>query len=128
MSVFIDAERLEASNQYNEKYIVRNKVLELIFEIYKKNPQMFLDNILSYAHLHSEDTIKMLTLLMSDVSDLSDEVILKLKYIRKFQIIMSDKEKWYLVNDEEKKMQIDKYIEFGLKLKTDFFLVYINIL
>ena len=92
MSVFIDAERLEASNQYNEKYIVRNKVLELIFEIYKKNSQILVDNILSYAHLHSEDTIKMLTLLMSDVSDLRDEVRVKLKYLRNFQIIINDNE------------------------------------
>lgn len=36
MRVFIDAERLGTSNQFYERFNVRNKVLELVNEVFKK--------------------------------------------------------------------------------------------
>ena len=85
MRVFIDAERLGTANQYYEKYTVRNKVLQLVNEVFKKNQEILTENIINYANIHSEDASHMITLLMGDVSDLSDFVILRLIEIKNYQ-------------------------------------------
>ena len=118
MRIYIDAERLGTANQDFEKYLVRYNVLELVNGIYEKNQQILKENILNYANIHSEEAMKMLTLLVSDVSILSDIVIEKLKYIREFQNLKSDLNKWNSLNDEERKSKEDKFTENDGVLKV----------
>ena len=118
MRIYIDAERLGTANQYYEKDIVRYKVFELVNEIYKRNQQILIENILNYANMRSEDAIKMLTLLMSEISGLSDDVIFKLKDIRIFQNLKSDLNKWNSLTDEERKTEEGKFDENDKELKV----------
>ena len=118
MRIYIDAERLGTANQYFEKDLVRYNVLQLVNGIYEKNQQILKENILNYVNIHSEEAMKMLTLLVSDVSILSDEVIEKLKYIREFQNLKSDLNKWNSLNDEERKSKEDKFTEYDGVLKV----------
>ena len=119
MRVFIDAERLGTSNQFYERFNVRNKVLQLVNEVFKKNQEILIENIINYANIHSDDASQMITLLMGDVSYLSDEVILRLIDIRKYQELKDDKEKWNAKTDEERKSEDDKFNENDRMLKAE---------
>ena len=119
MRVFIDAERLGTSNQFYERFNVRNKVLQLVNEVFKKNQDILIDNIINYANIHSDDATQMLTLLMGDVSYLSDEVIQRLIDIRIYQELKDNKEIWNLKTDEERKREDDKFNENDRYLKAE---------
>ena len=119
MRVFIDAERLGTANQFYERFNVRNKVLQLVNEVFKKNQDILIENIINYANIHSEDASQMLTLLMGDVSYLSDEVIQRLIDIKNYQELKDDKELWNKKTDEEKKREDDKFNENDRMLKAE---------
>jgi len=119
MRVFIDAERLGTANQFYERFNVRNKVLQLVNEVFKKNQDILIENIINYANIHSEDASQMLTLLMGDVSYLSDEVIQRLIDIKNYQELKDDKELWNKKTDEEKKREEDKFNENDRMLKAE---------
>ena len=119
MRVFIDAERLGTSNQFYERFNVRNKVLQLVNEVFKKNQEILTENIVNYANVHSDDATTMFTLLMGDVSYLSDEVIQRLIDIRKYQELKDNKEVWDSKTEEERKSEDSKFIENDRMLKAE---------
>jgi ubiquitin conjugation factor E4 B len=119
MRVFIDAERLGTSNQSYERFSVRNKVLQLVNEVFKKNHDILIENIVNYSDKHSDDANQMLTLLMGDVSYLSDEVIQRLTDIKKYQELKDNKELWNSKTEEDKKREDDKFIENDRLLKSE---------
>ena len=119
MRVFIDAERLGTSNQFYERFSVRNKVLELVNEVFKKNHDILIENILNYSDKHSDDANQMLTLLMGDVSYLSDETIQRLTDIKKYQELKDNKELWNSKTEEDKKREDDKFTENDRLLKSE---------
>ena len=119
MRVFIDAERLGTANQYYEKYNIRNKVLQLVNEVFKKNQVILTENIINYANKHSEEAYNMITLLMGDVSVLSDNVIERLNDIKKYQDLKDNKEEWNSLSDEEKKGKDDNFNENDRYLKSE---------
>ena len=98
MRVFIDAERLGTSNQFYERFNVRNKVLQLVNEVFKKHQEILIDNIMNYANEHSDDATQMLTLLMGDVTYLIEEVIQRLIDIRNYQELKDNAELYKLKN------------------------------
>ena len=119
MRVFIDAERLGTANQFYERFNVRNKVLQFVNEVFKNNQEILIDNIRNYANIHSDEATKMLTLLMSDVSYLNDEVIQRLINIKKYQDLKDNKEEWNSKTDEEKRREDDKFNENDRMLKPE---------
>ena len=119
MRVFIDAERLGTANQFYERFYVRNKVLRLVNIVFKKNIDIFKENIINYANIHSEDAYQMISLLLGDVSYLSDEVIQKLIAIKKYEDLMDDKEIWNSKNNEERKREINTFNENEEMLKIE---------
>ena len=119
MRVFIDAERLGTANQFYERFSVRNKVLQLVNEVFKKNHDILTENILNYADKHSDDANQMLTLLMGDVSELSDGVIQHLIDIKNYQELKDNKEEWDKKTEEDKKREDSKFTENDRILKSE---------
>ena len=119
MRVFIDAERLGTSNQFYERFNVRNKVLQLVNEVFKKNQEILIENIISYADKHSDDATQMLTLLMGDVTYLIDEVIQRLIDIRNYQELKDNKELWNAKTEEQKTAEDNKFAENDRMLKAE---------
>ena len=119
MLVFIDAERLGTSTHFFERFSVRDDVLYLVNEAFKKNKDIFKENIINYANIHSEDASQMISLLLGDVSYLSDEVIQRLIAIKKYQDLKDDKEKWNSKNYEERKREDDIFNENNQWLKVE---------
>ena len=119
MRVFIDAERLGTSNQFYERFNVRNKVLQLVNEVFKKHQEILIDNIINYANHHSDDATQMLTLLMGDVTYLIDEVIQRLIDIRKYQELKDNKELWDAKTQEQKTAEDNKFAENDRMLKSE---------
>jgi len=119
MRVFIDAERLGTSNQFYERFNVRNKVLQLVNEVFKKHQEILIDNIINYANEHSDDATQMLTLLMSDVTYLIDEVIQRLIDIRKYQELKDNAELWNSKTEEQKQAEENKFAENDRMLKAE---------
>ena len=119
MRVFIDAERLGTSNQFYERFNVRNKVLQLVNEVFKKNKEILIDNIINYANHYSDNATQMLTLLMGDVTYLIDEVIQRLIDIRNYQELKDNKELWDSKTQEQKTEEDNKFAENDRMLKAE---------
>ena len=119
MRGFIDAERLGTSNQFYERFSVRNKVLQLVNEVFKKNHEILIENIINYANVHSDNAIHMITLLMNDVSYLIEEVIQRLTDIKNYQDLKDNKELWNSKTDEERKTEESKFTENDRMLKAE---------
>ena len=119
MRVFIDAERLGTSNQFYERFNVRNKVLQLVNEVFKKNKEILIDNIINYANHYSDNATQMLTLLMGDVTYLIDEVIQRLIDIRNYQELKDNKELWDSKTQEQRTEEDNKFAENDRMLKAE---------
>ena len=119
MRVFIDAERLGTSNQFYERFGVRNKVLQLVNEVFKKNQEILIENIINYANAHSDNATQMITLLMKDVGYLIEEEIQRLTEIKNYQELKDNKELWNSKTDEEKKIEDNKFVENDRMLKSE---------
>ena len=119
MRVFIDAERLGTSNQFYERFNVRNKVLQLVNEVFKKHQEILIDDIINYANEHSDDATQMLTLLMGDVTYLIDEVIQRLIDIKNYQELKDNKELWESKTQEQKTAEENKFAENDRMLKAE---------
>lgn len=115
--VFIDSERLGGSNQFYEKFGVRYKIL-LVFESIKSQIG-FDDQIIFFSVKYKEDCIQLINYLLNDLSYLADESIEKLKEIRKYQILKSNKEEFDLLSEEEKKRNEEKFNENSRLCKSD---------
>ena len=114
MRVFIDSEKLG----YYEKFGIRNKVLQLCNEIFKKNKDSLIEKIVSYSNIHSDEANQMVTLLMDDVSYFSNEVIERLMAVKKYQELKDNKELWNSKTEEDKKREDDKFAENDKILKS----------
>ena len=119
MRVFIDAERLGTSNQFYERFNVRNKVLQFVNEVFKKNQEILIEDIINYANHHSDDATQMLTLLMGDVTYLIDEVIQRLIDIRNYQELKDNSELWNAKTTEQKTQEDNKFAENDRMLKAE---------
>ena len=119
MRVFIDAERLGTSNQFYERFTVRNKVLQFVNEVFKKNQEILIEDIINYANHHSDDATQMLTLLMGDVTYLIDEVIQRLIDIRIYQELKDNTEIWNAKTAEQKTQEENKFAENDRMLKAE---------
>ena len=119
LRVFIDAERLGTSNQFYEKFTVRQKILILIDNINKSYGQLFVENIKAYTEKHNEESVKMINLLMNDLTYLNDECIENLTIIKKYQDLISDQEKYSKLSEENKKFEEDKFKEKDRIVKAE---------
>lgn len=109
MRVFVDAERLGTSNQFYEKFSVRDKILLLIENINKGAGKLFVENIKAYAHQYNEESTKMVTMLMSDLTYFNDEIIEKLSLIKQYQDLIDNPEEYNKKSEEQKKFEEDKF-------------------
>ena len=116
--VFIDAERVGTSNQFYEKFNIRNKVLQTIEHLFKKHEDVFKDKVITYAEQNSEDTTKMLTLLMNDFNYIIEELISHLSQIKTYQDLKDDETKWNELSEEEKQREDMKFNENDRMVKT----------
>lgn len=119
MRVFIDAERVGTANQFYEKFSIRNKVLLLTDNLFKKHEEKFKKKILNYANQNEFDTTKMLTLLLNDVNYLIDEVITRFSAIKDYQDLKDDTEKWNGMSEEEKNSEDGKFAENDRLVKPE---------
>ena len=90
IKVFIDAERLGTSNQFYEKFSIRHKILYLIEKINKTNRLLFTEKIMEYSESNKDDMVKMINLLMNDLTFLYDECIERLEAIKCYQDLLED--------------------------------------
>ena len=119
LRVFIDAERLGTSNQFYEKFTVRQKILFLIDNINKGYGQLFEDNIKTYSQKNNEESTKMINLLMNDITYLNDECIENLSIIKKYQDLISNNEKYSKLSEENKKFEESKFKEKDRIVKAE---------
>lgn len=109
MRVFVDAERLGTSNQFYEKFSVRDKILLLIENINKGAGQLFVENIKTYANKYTEESTKMVTMLMSDITYFNDEIIEKLSLIKQYEDLVDNQEEFNKKSEEQRKFEEEKF-------------------
>ena len=109
LRVFVDAERLGTSNQFYEKFNVRHKILLLIENINKGYGHLFEENIRTYMEKYPEDGKKMINSLLADLIYLNNECIEDLKLIKKYEDLISDKEQYESMTQEQKKFEEEKF-------------------
>jgi ubiquitin conjugation factor E4 B len=119
MRVFIDAERLGTSNQFYEKFSIRNKILYLIENLMKTHKSIYSDKFLDFANKFRFDTIKMINLLMNDLTFLIDECIERLMQIKKFQDLRADVERYNALDEETKQLETDKFNDNDQRVRTE---------
>jgi hypothetical protein len=119
MRVFIDAERLGTSNQFYEKFAIRNKILVLIENIMKTHKTLYSDKILEYANNFKFDCTKMLNLLMNDLTYLIDEVIERLMEIKRYQDLKNDTERFNALDEETKQLENDKFRDNDQRVRPE---------
>ena len=119
MRVFIDAERLGTSNQFYQRFNVRNEVSQLVNEVFKRNQEPLIESIINYADIHVKDASQIITLLWGDLYYLIDEVILRLKDIKIYQEIKDNKRLWNSKTDIERKIEDDKFNKNDKVLKSE---------
>lgn len=90
INVFNDAERLGTSNQFYEKFTIRHKILYLIEKLSKVNKKLLTDKIMEFSSTHKDDMVKMINLLMNDLTYLYDEAINKLEAIKMYQDLLDN--------------------------------------
>ena len=115
MRIFIDSEK----TGYYERFGIRNKVLQLCNEIFKKNKDSLIEKIVNYSEIHSDESNQMVTLLMNDVGQFSDDVIEKIIAVKQYQELKDNKELWNSKTEEDKKREDDKFAENDKILKTE---------
>jgi ubiquitin conjugation factor E4 B len=102
---------LGTSNQFYEKFTVRQKILFLIDNINKGYGQLFEENIKDYTKKYPEESTKMINLLMNDITFLNDEIIENLSVIKQYQDLIEDEERYKNVTEENKKYEEGKFKE-----------------
>lgn len=90
IKVFIDAERLGTSNQFYEKFSIRHKILYLIENINKSNRTLFTNKIMEFSEHNKDEMVKMINLLMNDLTFLYDEVVSRLEEIKYYQDLLDN--------------------------------------
>jgi hypothetical protein len=126
MRVFIDAERLGTSNQFYEKFAIRNKILLLIENIMKSNKSLYSNKILEFANNFRFDCVKMVNLLMNDLTYLIDEVIERLMEIKRYQDLKNDVERFNALDEETKQLENDKFRDNDQRVKPELKVIYFN--
>lgn len=96
IKVFVDAERLGTSNQFYEKFSIRYKILYLIENINKSNRNLFTNKIMEFSEHNQDDMVKMINLLMNDLTFLYDEVVTRLEEIKSYQDLLDNVNKYFL--------------------------------
>jgi ubiquitin conjugation factor E4 B len=124
MRVFIDAERLGTSNQFYEKFAIRNKILLLIENIMKSNKSLYSNKILEFANNFRFDCVKMVNLLMNDLTYLIDEVIERLMEIKRYQDLKNDVERFNALDEETKQLENDKFRDNDQRVKPELKVIY----
>lgn len=119
MRVFIDAERLGTSNQFYEKFSIRNKIFTLIQHIMKSHRPVYVQKIVDYANTYKFEATKMVGLLMNDLTFLIDECIERLADIKRFQDLKDDTERYNALDAETKQLENDKFKENDQRVKTE---------
>ena len=109
LRVFVDAQRLGTSNQYYEKFGVRAKILLLIESINKGYGHLFEENIKAYTEKYPEDCKKMISNLLLDLGSLNEDSIENLKWIKQYEDLISDKERYDSMQEEKKKDEESKF-------------------
>ncbi len=97
INVFNDAERLGTSNQFYEKFTIRHKILYLIEKLSKTNKKLLTDKIIEFSTTHKDDMVKMINLLMNDLTYLYDEAINRLEAIKMYQDLLDNVIKYFLI-------------------------------
>jgi ubiquitin conjugation factor E4 B len=119
MRVFIDAERLGTSNQFYEKFSIRNKIFYLIENIMKSHKTIYIEQIKEYANNYKFETTKMVNLLMNDLTYLIDECIEKLMEIKRYQDLKEDTDRWNGLDEETKQLENQKFADNDRLVKTE---------
>jgi len=109
MRVFNDAERLGTSNQFFEKFNIRHKILNLLYN----------NKIIDYANEYEEDCTKTVSVMMGDLNYFNEECIDRLSQIKKYQDLIADKERYDKFDEETKKMEDDRFKENDRLVKTE---------
>ena len=81
---------IEKLNQFYEKFSIRHKILYLIEKINKTNRLLFTEKIMEYSESNKDDMVKMINLLMNDLTFLYDECIERLEAIKCYQDLLED--------------------------------------
>jgi hypothetical protein len=119
MRVFIDAERLGTANQFFEKYSVRNKLFYLLENVMKCHKSIYIDKIIDYANVYSQDITKMINLLMNDLTYLTDECFERLTQIKRYQDLIGDFEKFTALSEDVARLEREKFETNDRVIKTE---------
>ena len=115
LRVFVDAEGLG----FYEKLNVRATILILIENINKGYGHLFEENIKTYANKFPEDSKKMLDNLLHDLIRLNEGYIDNLKFIKKHQDLISDKERYDALSEDKKKDEESKFKETDRTVRAE---------
>jgi len=109
LRVFVDAEKLGTSNQFNEKFIARAKIMILIENINKSYGRLFDENIKEYIDKYPEEGKKMVNNLLNDLIYLNDECLDNLKVIKNYQDLIADKVRYNKMSYENKRFEDSRF-------------------
>jgi hypothetical protein len=119
MRVFIDAERLGTSNQFFEKFTVRNKLFYLLENVMKSHKSIYIDKIIDYANVYSQDITIMINLLMNDLTYLTDECFERLTQIKNYQDLIADVQKFTALSQDAARLEEEKFTTNDRIIKTE---------
>lgn len=111
MKSFIDAERLGTPNQFYQKFTNRSRILSILIDIVLKTYKIaYVNKIVEFANKNVEDSVKMINLMMNDVTYLNDEAIEKLEQIKIYQDLRDNQAAYDALDEEAKKYEEEKFI------------------
>jgi hypothetical protein len=105
LRAFVDAQKLG----FYHKFSVRAKILLLIESINKGYGHLFEENIKVYTEKYPEDCKNMLYNLIDDLKSFNEGAIENLKWIKNYEDLISDKERYDSLNEDKKKEEESKF-------------------
>ncbi len=110
MKSFIDAERLGTANQFYQKFSNRSRILSILIDIVLKHYKVaYTTRIIEFANTQEEDSLRMINLMMNDVTYLNDEAIEKLEQIKIYQDLRENSGAYDALDEETKKLEDEKF-------------------
>lgn len=110
MKSFNDAERLGTANQFYQKFSNRSRILSILIDIVLKHYKVaYTTRIIEFANTQEEESVRMINLMMNDVTYLNDEAIEKLAQIKIYQDLKDNTAAYEALDEESKKFEDEKF-------------------
>ena len=127
MKSFIDADRLGTPNQFYQKFSNRSRILSILIDTVLKSYKIaYTNKIIEFSNKHVEESVKMINLLMNDLTYLNDEAIEKLEQIKKYQDLKDNTEAFEALDEENKKYELEKFTNNDRIAKVEIRVINLN--